>query len=63
MQVSADANGTLTPAEAVFTCAKEQQAVKGTVSVIYVDEAQKPVAEPQTVERDPGSYSVMLTGY
>ncbi|HIU08033.1 MAG TPA: MucBP domain-containing protein, partial [Candidatus Limiplasma pullistercoris] len=58
VQVSADANGTLTPAEAVFTFAKEQQAVKGTVSVIYVDEAQKPVAEPQTFERDPGSYSV-----
>ena len=58
VQVSADANGTLTPAEAVFTFAKEQQAVKGTVSAIYVDEAQKPVAEPQTFERDPGSYSV-----
>ena len=28
VQVSADANGTLTPAEAVFTFAKEQQAVK-----------------------------------
>ena len=58
VQVSADANGTLTPAEVVFTFAKEQQAVKGTVSAIYVDEAQKPVAEPQTFERDPGSYSV-----
>ena len=58
VQVSADANGTLTPAEAVFTFAKEQQAVKGTVSAIYVDEAQKPVAEPQTFERDPGSYPV-----
>ena len=58
VQVSADASGTLTPAEAVFTFAKEQQAVKGTVSAIYVDEAQKPVAEPQTFERDPGSYSV-----
>ena len=58
VQVSADANGTLTPAEAVFTFAKEQQPVKGTVSAIYVDEAQKPVAEPQTFERDPGSYSV-----
>ena len=56
--VSADANGTLTPAEVVFTFAKEQQAVKGTVSAIYVDEAQKPVAEPQTFERDPGNYSV-----
>ena len=58
VQVSADANGTLTPAEVVFTFAKEQQAVKGTVSAIYVDEAQKPVAEPQTFERDPGNYSV-----
>ena len=58
VQVSADANGTLTPAEVVFTFAKEQQPVKGTVSAIYVDEAQKPVAEPQTFERDPGSYSV-----
>ena len=58
VQVSADANGTLTPAEVVFTFAKEQQAVKGTVSAIYVDEAQKPVAEPQTFERDPGSYPV-----
>ena len=58
VQVSADANGTLTPAEAVFTFAKEQQAVKGTVSATYVDEDQKPVAEPQTFERDPGSYSV-----
>ena len=58
VQVSADANGTLTPTEVVFTFAKEQQAVKGTVSAIYVDEAQKPVAEPQTFERDPGSYSV-----
>ena len=58
VQVSADANGTLTLAEVVFTFAKEQQAVKGTVSAIYVDEAQKPVAEPQTFERDPGSYSV-----
>ena len=58
VQVSADANGTLTPAEVVFTFAKEQQPVKGTVSVIYVDEAQKPVAEPQTFERDPGNYSV-----
>ena len=58
VQVSADANGTLTPAEVVFTFAKEQQAVKGTVSAIYVDESQKPVAEPQTFERDPGNYSV-----
>ena len=58
VQVSADANGTLTPAEVEFTFAKEQQAVKGTVSAIYVDEAQKPVAEPQTFERDPGNYSV-----
>ena len=58
VQVSADANGTLTPAEVVFTFAKEQQPVKGTVSAIYVDEAQKPVAEPQTFERDPGNYSV-----
>ena len=58
VQVSADANGTLTPAEVVFTFAKEQQAVKGIVSAIYVDEAQKPVAEPQTFERDPGNYSV-----
>ena len=58
VQVSADANGTLTPAEVVFTFAKEQQPVKGTVSAIYVDEAQKPVAEPQTFERDPGSYPV-----
>ncbi len=58
VQVSADANGTLTPAEVVFTFAKEQQPVKGIVSAIYVDEAQKPVAEPQTFERDPGSYSV-----
>ena len=58
VQVSADANGTLTPAEVVFTFAKEQQVVKGTVSAIYVDEAQKPVAEPQTFERDPGNYSV-----
>ena len=58
VQVSADANGTLTPAEAVFTFAKEQQAVKGTVSATYVDEDQKPVAEPQTFERDPGTYPV-----
>ena len=58
VQVSADANGTLTPAEVVFTFAKEQQPVKGIVSAIYVDEAQKPVAEPQTFERDPGNYSV-----
>ena len=58
VQVSADANGTLTPAEAVFTFAKEQQAVKGTVSATYVDEDHKPVAEPQTFERDPGTYPV-----
>ena len=48
MQVSADANGTLTPAEVGLTFAMEEQAVKGTVSAIYVDEAQKLVAEPQT---------------
>ena len=57
--VSADEKGALTPAEALFTFAKaDVQPVLGKIYVTYVDGDQNPVEEPQTFEREPGTYAV-----
>ena len=58
VQVSADANGTLTPAEGCIHLRQGAAGGEGHRQRHLCGRGAKPVAEPQTFERDPGSYSV-----